>query len=92
MNPEGTYRTVQFSGSINKYQVHHHVLTWRKTDNGRLPSVTVQNLIGGYNVELDDVGTLLNNEEAIKEACNDFDFKSLLIVMALFGGGKVIEI
>jgi hypothetical protein len=75
---------------IEKYKVHDHALTWRETDRGRIPGVTVRNLVGGYNVELDDVATLLNNEEAIKEACKDF--KNLLMVMATFGGEEVIEI
>jgi len=75
---------------IEKYKVHDHVLTWRETDKGKIPGVTVQNLVGGYNVELDDVATLLNNEEVIKEACKDF--KNLLMVMASFGGEEVVEI
>lgn len=75
---------------IEKYKVHYHALTWRETDRGRIPGLTVQSLAGGYNVELDDVDTLLNNEEVIKEACNDF--KNLLMIMATFGGEEVIEI
>lgn len=75
---------------IEKYKVHEHPLTWQETDRGRAPGLTVQDLMNGYNVEIDDVGTLLNNEEVIKEACNDF--KNLLMVMSTFGGEEVIEI
>ena len=75
---------------IEKYKVYDHALTWRETSSGRIPGLTVQNLVNGYDVELDDVATLLNNEEIIKEACKDF--KNLLIVMASFGGEEVIEI
>jgi hypothetical protein len=75
---------------IEKYKVHEHVLTWRETDRGKIPGVTVRSLVSGYNVELDDVATLLNNEEVIKKACKDF--KNLLMVMASFGGEEVIEI
>lgn len=75
---------------IEKYKVHDHVLTWRETDRGKLPGVTVRSLVSGYNVELDDVATLLNNEEVIKEACKDF--KNLLLVMRTFGGEEVVEI
>jgi hypothetical protein len=74
---------------IEKYKVHDHALTWRETDRGKIPGVTVRNLVSGYNVELDDVATLLNNEDVIKEACKDF--KNLLMVMATFGGEEVIE-
>ncbi|HOZ01851.1 MAG TPA: hypothetical protein PLG20_08535 [Candidatus Syntrophosphaera sp.] len=75
---------------IEKYKVYDHALTWRETSSGRIPGLTVQSLVNGYDVELDDVATLLNNEEIIKEACKDF--KNLLIVMASFGGEEVIEI
>lgn len=75
---------------IEKYKVYNHPLTWRETDKGKIPGLTVQNLVGGYHVELDDVGTLMNNEEVIKDACNDF--KDLLMVMATFGGEEIIEI
>jgi len=75
---------------IRKYKVHEYPLTWRETDRGNVPGLTVQDLTTGYNVELDDVGTLLSNEEVIKEACNDF--KNLLTVMSTFGGEEVIEI
>jgi hypothetical protein len=74
---------------IERYKVHDHPLTWRETQSGRIPGLTVRDLVSGYNVELDDVTTLLNNEEVIKEACNDF--KSLLMVMTTFGGEEVIE-
>jgi hypothetical protein len=75
---------------IEKYKVHEHVLTWRETDGGRLPGVTVNDLVSGKTYELDDVTTLLNNEEVIKGACQDF--KNLLLVMASFGGQETIEI
>jgi len=75
---------------IDKYKVHDHVLTWRKTEGGQIPGLTVGDLVRGKTYELDDVTTLLNNEEVIKEAC--LDFKNLLLVMASFGGEEVIEI
>lgn len=43
----------------------------------------------GKTYEVSDVTTLLNNEEVIKEACNEF--KTLLAVMASFGGKEVIQ-
>jgi len=75
---------------IEKYKTHDHALTWRDTERGQVPGLTVQDLVGGYSVELDNVATLLNNEKVIKEACKDF--KNLLLVMASFGGEEVIEI
>ena len=75
---------------IEKYKVHDHVLTWRDSDSGQIPVLTVNNLVFGRTTEIDDVATLLNNEEVIKGACEDF--KNLLLVMASFGGEEVIEI
>jgi hypothetical protein len=75
---------------INKYQVYDHVLTWRNTENGQMPGLTVRDLVQGTTAEIGDVATLLNNEEVIKGACESF--KTLLLVMASFGGEEVIEI
>lgn len=75
---------------VNKYKVYDYVLTWRESDEGKSPGLTVGELVNGKTYELDDVITLLNNEEVIKNACQDF--KNLLLVMASFGGKEVIEI
>ena len=76
---------------IDKYKVKDHVLTWRKSSEGRqIPGLTVQDLVYGKTTVIGDVATLLNNEEVIKGACKDF--KNLLMVMASFGGEEVFEI
>ena len=75
---------------INKYKVQEHVLTWREYQGNQVPGLTVQDLVQGKTTEIGDVATLLNNEEVIKGACQDF--KTLLMVMASFGGEEVIEI
>ena len=75
---------------INKYKVQEHVLTWREYQDSQVPGLTVQDLVQGKTTEIGDVATLLNNEEVIKSACQDF--KTLLMVMASFGGEEVIEI
>ena len=75
---------------INRYKVNDYVLAWKTVNNEKVPSLRVQDLVQGHLIELDDVGTLLNNEEVIKSACQDF--KNLLLVMATFGGEEVIEI
>ena len=75
---------------INKYKVQEHVLTWREYQGSQVPGLTVQDLVQGKTTEIGDVATLLNNEEVIKSACQDF--KTLLMVMASFGGEEVIEI
>lgn len=75
---------------IDKYKVHEHVLTWREYDGRQVPGLTIQDLVQGKTTEIGDVATLLNNEEVIKGACQDF--KNLLAVMTSFGGEEIIEI
>ncbi len=75
---------------INKYQANDYVLTWRQRDGGQVPGLKIRDLVQGTSTEVDDITTLLNNEQVIKSACKDF--KSLLFVMATFGGEEVIEI
>jgi hypothetical protein len=75
---------------IDKYKVQEHVLTWHEHESRQTPGLTVQDLVQGKTTEIGDVATLLNNEEVIKGACEDF--KNLLLVMASFGGEEVIEI
>ncbi len=75
---------------INKYKVQEHVLIWREYEGSQVPDLTIQNLVQGRTTEIGDVAALLDNEELIKSACQDF--KTLLMVMASFGGEEVIEI
>ena len=75
---------------VERYQASGHVLTYKSASDGaRLPGQTVGGLMAGVYQEMDDVGTLLNNEEVIKSACQDF--KNLLEVMKTFGGQEVTE-
>ena len=50
---------------------------------------TISSLMQGVTEEMKDITILLNNEDIIKRACEDF--KTLLTVMATFGGEDVIE-
>lgn len=75
---------------IEKYKVQEYVLTWREYEGNQVPGLTVQDLVRGSTAEIGDVATLLNHEEAIKGACQNF--KTLLMVMTSFGGEEVIEI
>ncbi|MFH1035885.1 MAG: hypothetical protein V1806_15365 [Pseudomonadota bacterium] len=75
---------------VERYKASGHALTYRSASDGtRLPGQTVGGLMDGVYQEMDDVGTLLNNEQVIKGACQDF--KNLLEVMKTFGGQEVIE-
>lgn len=74
---------------IEKYKAEEQPLTFKTVGNSQVPGLMIGNLVKGVNYELKDVTTLLNNEDVIKEACQEF--KNLLLVMASFGGEEVIE-
>jgi len=74
---------------IARYRAEDHPLTYRTVRDVQVPGHTIGDLVRGVSYELKDVTTLLSNEDIIKDACKDF--KTLLVVMASFGGEEVIE-
>lgn len=55
------------------------MLTWRETESGQISGLAVGELLQGKTYELENVTTLLenNNEEVIEGTCGDF--KNLLL-------------
>lgn len=75
---------------VEKYKVEDYPLTYTTSRDGtQLPKDTVSSLMQGVSEDVKDITILLNNEEIIKDACKNF--KTLLEVMATFGGEEVIE-
>ncbi|MFH1059192.1 MAG: hypothetical protein V1797_11025 [Pseudomonadota bacterium] len=75
---------------VNRYKAMDYVLTYREDREGKkIPGLRVSNMLAGVQQEIDDVATLLGNEDVIKGACQEF--KNLLSIMASFGGEEVIE-
>lgn len=75
---------------VEKYKVEDYTLTYTTSRDGiQLPKNTVRRLMQGVSEDVKDITILLNNEEVIKDACKNF--KTLLEVMATFGGEEVIE-
>lgn len=75
---------------VKKYKAESHPLTFVTDREGNeVPKDTVISLMRGVTEEVKDITVLLNNEEVIKDACQGF--KTLLDVMATFGGEEVIE-
>jgi hypothetical protein len=75
---------------VSRYKAEMYPLTF--TDDpklGRIAKTTVSGLMRGVTEEVKDITVLLNNEEVIKGACKNF--KTLLDVMATFGGEDVVE-
>ncbi len=79
---------------IAKYKVGDYSLaSYKIKPKGGEPidfRVTVDGIIAGTNVTTDDINTLLELEEAMKSGCGNM--KSLLAVMATFGGEEAFEI
>lgn len=77
---------------IDKYKVGDYILA-SYTVNAREPiefNIRVNDLISGTTHQTNDIGTLLKLEEEMKSGCDNL--KSLLSVMATFGGEQTFEI
>lgn len=75
---------------VKRYKAEQHSLTFATDQEGRkITKDTVSSLMRGVSEEMKDITVLLNNEEVIKSACQNF--KALLDVMATFGGEEVVE-
>ncbi len=70
---------------VKKYKADREVLFTQ----GDKYAYTISSLIGGTRDKCKDIKILLENEEVIKNACANF--RTLLDVMAKFGGEEVIE-
>ena len=74
---------------VRRYKVESYPLTWVTSQGNRVPKDTVASLMAGTVEEVKDITVPLNNEAVIKNACQEF--KTLLDVMATFGGQESFE-
>jgi len=74
---------------IDRYKVGYYTLA-TYTKRGEEFRVSVEGLLRGISTEAEDIGSLLDLESTIKSGCENL--KSLLLVMATFGGEEVHEI
>ena len=78
---------------IERYKVGDYVLAQReiKIGNNMVPhNVTVNGLINGTTTNTDSIAMLQQLEADIKEGCQNL--KTMLSVMATFGGEETVEI
>jgi len=80
---------------INKYKVGDYILaSYERPVKGSEQSIsfhiTTNDIINGKSVEIGNINTLLELEDAMKSGCQNL--KSLLSVMSTFGGEQVFEI
>ena len=76
-------------GLVAKYSLAEYPLTWRTVRGERMPDDTVGGMANGRSQTLNDVKTLLQNEEIVKSACDEL--VALFEVARTFGGDEVIE-
>lgn len=80
---------------ISKYKVGDYILAsyerpTKGTDQNISFHITTNDIINGKSVEIGNINTLLELEEAMKSGCKNL--KGLLEVMSTFGGEQVIDI
>jgi len=71
---------------VSKHKAYEQVLLHKGSE--KISELTITNLINGITEEFSDMGIMIKNEEVIKNACESF--KNRLLVMATFGE-QVIE-
>ena len=71
---------------VSTYKAYDQVLIHKGSE--KISELTIANLINGITEEFSDMGTMIKNEEVIKNACESF--KNRLLVMETFGE-QVIE-
>ncbi|MHA7666821.1 hypothetical protein [Mycolicibacterium sp. HS_4_1] len=74
---------------VQRYKLTEYPLTFVSFQGTQVPSDTIGKLLAGTSQTVDDVETLLGNEETIKSACDKLP--TLFEVMKSFGGTQVID-
>jgi hypothetical protein len=76
-------------GLVERYKLQNYPLTWTNTQSGRIPDDTIANMVAGRSQTLNDVTTLLRNEDIVKSACDEL--MPLFEVCRTFGGDEIVE-
>lgn len=74
---------------VRRYNLESYPLTWTSLQGTRVPDDTIGRLVQGRSQTLTDVTTLVQNEEIVKNACDQLP--TLLDVVRSFGGEEVVE-
>lgn len=74
---------------VRRYQLESYPLTWTDQQGIRTPDDTVGALLAGRSQTLNDVTTLVRNEEIVKDACDSLPV--LFDVVRSFGGDEVVQ-
>ena len=81
--------TAEETALVQEYQLSGYPLTWNTVQGTRMPDDTIGNMVTGRSQRLNDVTTLVRNEQIVKEACDQLP--DLFEIVKTFGGEEVIE-
>jgi hypothetical protein len=76
-------------GLVERYKLQNYALTWTSGPQGRIPDDTIANMTTGRSQTLNDVTTLLRNEDIVKDACDNLIL--LFKVCRNFGGDEIVD-
>lgn len=86
--------TEEESKLVKKYKAQKEVLLSKEvkiplTGKSITLDINIDTLINGQSIKCDDIATILETEENIKQSCEQF--KNYIEVMRHFGGEEVLE-
>ena len=74
---------------VRRYKLEEYPVTWSTSQGVRYPDDTIANMAAGRAQTLADATTLINNENIVKDACDNLPV--LFEIVRTFGGEEVIE-
>lgn len=74
---------------VERYKLQEYPLTWSTFQGERVPEDTIERMMMGRSQTLNDVTTLIENEEIIKNACDALP--PLFSIARSFGGDEIID-
>jgi hypothetical protein len=74
---------------VDSYKLREYPVTYRTVQGTRMPDDTIGNMMDGRSQTLNDVTTLVRNEEIVKDACDSLVM--LFQIVRTFGGEEVID-
>lgn len=74
---------------VRRYRLENHPVTYRLVGSAATSDDTIATMMSGREHELPDVVTLIEKENAVKNACDSLP--ALFVMCASFGGDEIIE-
>ena len=74
---------------VSTYKLESYPVTWHTVQGARMPDDTIGNMIMGRVQTLNDVTALVQNEDTVKNACDNLPV--LFEMVRTFGGEEIID-